>query len=478
MGLDTAAIRTIHQAVAAQINALENRGGLLVAYSGGIDSTVLLSALVELGIGPLRVLHVVHNLRPEQELARERHVIQSYCAELHVPLRIAAIKPGSIQKMSVQKRIGIEAAARKLRYGILVREAKRLHCGTICTAHNADDQLETLIGRFIGSSSFEGLRGIPDRRRIDQNIQLIRPLLSIPRSTIEAYALQKALKISQDSTNDSTVYTRNKIRKYLVPVLDREFKGWRKGLKSTAERLSLDSEALSRLLRENYTKIQFSRKDNTASLRLKDFLNLSESLRVRLLTRCLQKLSGKNRISHRAVRESVRAVASGANACDLLEYRVIIKQELLQILPILDFHGEGGYFFNVDADGTYRAGSLRVSCFWDVPGGDGDSCESSLQTMPGLKETTFSFPLAVRSRKPGDKIHSGGKDCRVDELLSSWGIEGRHRDMVPLVEDRDGVVAVLATALEGLGYTQYKFRDYSGPLTGRSFVIRIKGAYF
>ena len=158
---------------------------------------------------------------------------------------------------------------------------------------------------------------------------------------------------------------------------------------------------------------------------------------------------------------------AGTKACDLLGFRLILDESLVQILPILDFHAEGGYFFHVAADAVYEAGPIKAICCWD-------------RTMGGvdLAEGTFSLPLAVRSRKPGDRIRSGGKDKRIDELLSSWGIEGRYRELVPIVEDRDGIVAVLANSLEGSGYSQYKFRDYSGPLKGRSFVIRIKGAYF
>lgn len=481
MKSDADIVRIVNEAISKELAEVGFAGGILVAYSGGIDSTVLLNVLAGLGLSSLRVLHVVHNLRPEKELALERQLIRDYCGALKLPLRIATIKPGSIEKRARGKGIGIEAAARELRYGILLREARKYGCGIVCTAHNADDQLETLLGRFLGSSSFEGLKGMPKSRRLGSRrlggtVRLCRPLLSIPRSAIEAYASMKALKVSQDSSNDSPVYLRNKIRKYLVPVLDREFPGWRKGLESTAGRLAADGEILAGLLLEAYGKIRFSESGRSASMELKVFLGLPESLRVRLLTRCMRRLTGRSRLSYRAMREACRALSFGAKACDLLRYRLIIGGELLQILPILDFRKEGGYFFLV-ADGTVRrAGSMEIHCYWDKPEEKNDSVEAV--SVSALAEGSFSFPLAIRSRKPGDTIRSGGKDRRIDELLTDWGIEGRHREFVPLVEDRNGIVAVLADSLEGLGYGQHKFRDYSGPLKGRSFVIRIKGAYF
>jgi tRNA(Ile)-lysidine synthase len=467
MNPDTDTVRTILATVSAELADAGAGGGILVAYSGGIDSTVLLDALAELGAGPLRALHVVHNLRPAEELSLERKLIRENCRALKLPLRIAVLKPGAIEKRAKRRGIGIEAAARELRYGILLREARKYGCSIVCTAHNADDQLETLIGRFLGSSSFEGLKGMPKRRRLGGSIGLYRPLLSVPRSAIEAYAAQKGLKISADSSNDSTVYLRNKIRKYLVPMLDREFRGWRKGLATTAARLASDGRILAALLRKTYGKASFSDENPSVSIGLNDFLTLPESLRIRLLALCLRRLSGKSRLSYRALQEACRAVSAGAKACDLLDYRLVIDDNCVQILPILDFRAEGGYFFHVTADAAYEAGPIKAICCWNRSNG-----------QTGLAEGTFSFPLAIRSRKPGDRIRSGGKDKRIDELLSSWGIEGRYRELVPIVEDREGIVAVLANSLEGPGYSQCKFRDYSGPLKGRSFVIRIKGAYF
>lgn len=474
---ENASVRIVHEAVASSLLA-DWAGGILLAYSGGIDSTVLLYALAAIKAGPLRILHVVHNLRPVQELALEREQVIACCRALGLPLRIAAIPPGAIEKRAKLKKIGIEAAAREFRYGILAREAERSGCGTVCTAHNADDQLETLIGRFIASSSFEGLKGMPRRRSLGKKVQLCRPLLSVPRSLIEAYAAAIGLKFSRDSTNDSSLYLRNKIRSSIVPVLDREFSGWRKGLETTAQRLASDGEALSRLSREAFLRISFSRDGRSASLRLADFLDLPESLRIRLLAGCLRKLSGKSRLSFGALREASRSIAAGCQACDLLGYRVVLDESLLRILPILDFRGEGGYFFHVEGAAVYRAGRLEVLCSWQEPRSTEGADMGAEPPFPAISEAAFSFPLTIRSRRPGDRIRSGDKDLRIDELLSSWGIEGRHRDFVPIAEDRQGIVAVLPGSMEGLGYSKLKFRDCSAPLKGRSFVIRIKGAVF
>ncbi len=473
---DTNAVRRINKTVSGELAELGSFGGILVAYSGGVDSTVLLSALAEIGIHPLRVLHVVHNLRPEAELLAERELIRKYCGELKLPLRIATIKPGSIEKRAKREGIGIEAAARELRYGILLREAGKYGCGIVCTAHNADDQLETLLARFLGSSSFEGLKGMPKQRRLGGSVRLCRPLLTVSRAEIQAYASMKELRYSQDSSNDSSAYLRNRIRKKLVPVLDREFPGWRKGLETTASRLAADGGILVDRLTESFGRIEFSETRRSATMRVEDFFGLPESLRVRLLTRCMRYLTRKGRLSYRALREACRALSSGAKACDLFRYRLTIEDDLLRILPILDFRKEGGYFFIVSDETVIKAGSLEVSCRWDDS--DRASGAGPASTVTALAEGSFGFPLAIRSRKHGDKIRCGGKDRRVDQLLSGWGIEGRHRDLVPLVEDGNGIVAILADCLEGFSYGQHKFRDYSGPLRGRSFVIRIKGAYF
>jgi tRNA(Ile)-lysidine synthase len=450
---------------------------LIIAYSGGVDSSTLLTVLAESRICPIRADHVVHNLRPAEELATERNAVIARCRELKLPLTIATVKPGTIEKLSKRKKIGIEAAAREIRYGILERCALRFGIDAICTAHNADDQLETLLSRFLSSSSIDGLVGIKGFRSLGNGLSLLRPLLSVPRSAIERYADSRKLPFSTDSSNLSVDYRRNRIRHRLSPVLDREFPGWRKGLLRTSKKLAADKGTIDGLFEKALEACRFERESRKFSIPLEVFAALPESIRRRLLARWVSNIAGEERISSKAIDSALEAIAGGAPGADILGVRLRRREDKLEILPVLDFRREDGYFFVISSEGQYRVGPLEISLSWDKPcKRPGDSESMAAEPKGGLIEGSFAFPLRLRSRKAGDMIRAAGVMRRLDDVMKTWHVDGRLRDVALVVEDRDGIVAVLLSPLD-TAYGEFeKFRDYAGPKGGRRLYIRIKGA--
>ncbi|MCE1196992.1 tRNA lysidine(34) synthetase TilS [bacterium] len=453
--------------------------GLLVAYSGGVDSTTLLAALAALKPCAIRAVHVSHGLRPAEELRAERAFVEKTCLSLGVALTVATIRPGAVERLAKEREIGVEAAARELRYHILRRTAARFGLGTLCTAHNADDQLETLLARFIASSSADGLAGIRGLRRLRGGLFLARPLLFAPREDIERYAEAKGLGHSADSTNAADRYARNKIRHKLIPLLDGGFPGWRSGVLGSAEKLRRDRHALRQLLRRALADCGFEKGLRSASFSLDGFLAQPEVLKVRILALGVAATGAAGRLSYRALRSAARSLDRGAGAADLPGARLLVRGEKAEILPILDFRGEDKYFFQIPSEGLYRCGPISLELRWESRGGR--DAPSPLQGLPEPKafllEGAFSFPLLVRSRKPGDAILCAGTTRRLDDILSSWRLEPSDRDAVPIVEDRDGIVAVLASAIERplAGARRDKFRDYGGDASGRRLYIGIKG---
>lgn len=447
--------------------------GILVAYSGGIDSATLLSALAGCAVSPLRAVHVVHNLRPPEELRREREVVEAYCRRLHIPLTVATVRPGAIEKLANEKQVGLEAAAREIRYGILKRIARRLGFRFIATAHNADDQLETLMSRFIASSSVDGLAGMAQSHDLGNGLCLVRPLLFASRKDIERYAEVERLPVSNDSTNAALNYTRNRIRHELVPILDRDFQGWRKGLLGTSVKIASDKAALNEYLGRFMRDCDIDTAKNAASIDFDAFKKAPEAIKIRVLARCVAAISKNNRLSHEALRGACNSLAHGAPGADVLGARISVRGERLEILPVLDFRIEDRYFFLIPSEGTYHAGLILVSLWW----GNGAEREDRSRKGRGfLLEGAFSFPLIVRSRKPGDAMMTGNCVRRLDDIMKSWHLDQGRRNMVPVVEDRNGIVAVLASSLEGAGLEQERFRDYDGSKVARRLFISIKGA--
>jgi tRNA(Ile)-lysidine synthetase-like protein len=449
----------------------------LVAYSGGVDSGTLLLALAKLTMMPLCAIHVVHNLRSGEELRKERALVAEVCADLRVPLAIEEIERGKIERVAAQRGIGVEAAARMLRYSALKRVAEKQKARVICTAHNADDQAETMLLRLISGSSLDGLKGIQPTRQIGHGLLLARPMLSVPRSEIERYAEREGLKYSIDSSNSDPHFLRNRVRSKIIPTLDSYFPGWRSGIRATIEKLSSDSQVIDDLFSQASASANYDMNTNIFTINRADYFAAPDCIKQRILSRAIGKVSRSDRISSRSVTKIMRDLAKGVRKLTVRRVSVEISNTALLISPILDFKGEDGYFFQIFAEGKYSAGIVVLTALWSAPDGDMDKIEKEARTSAcSLYEGSFEFPLIVRSRKPGDSILAAGRMVRVDDVLKGMKIRPEARDRIPIAEDRRGIVAVLAGAYLGSNVVGAKYRDYSGSKLGRKFFLNIKGA--
>lgn len=188
-------------------------GRLLVACSGGVDSTVLLDVLGELARDrglDLAVGHVHHGLRGEAADA-DQAFVAALAQERGLPFRAARVAPGRLrQGRSSRARPTLQEAARRLRYDALNGMAADLGCAWIATAHTRDDQAETVLLRLLRGAGPEGLAGIPERSGI-----AVRPLLGVGRAEILAHARARGLAWREDASNASAAYARNRVRGWL-----------------------------------------------------------------------------------------------------------------------------------------------------------------------------------------------------------------------------------------------------------------------
>jgi len=192
---------------------------VLVAVSGGADSTALLhamSALKTAGAGRLAVAHFNHHLRARESDADEAFVVK-LASQLGLPCevghargdQIAAARPGA----------GLEAAARTARYGFFRQAAARHGARYLVTAHTADDQAETILHRIVRGTGIAGLSGMARVRTLGPATTLIRPLLGFRRAELLAYLDDLGQPYRIDRSNDDVRFTRNRIRHELLPLL-------------------------------------------------------------------------------------------------------------------------------------------------------------------------------------------------------------------------------------------------------------------
>ena len=186
---------------------------VLCAVSGGADSVCMLHLLFslreKLGIG-LAAAHYEHGLRGE-ESRRDARFVQELCEGMGIECRV---EHGDAAGYARENGLGIEEAARELRYAFLERTADALGCTRIATAHNADDNAETVLFDLCRGSGLTGLCGIPPVRG-----RIVRPMLDVTRREIEEYLAANGLSHVEDSSNASDDTSRNLLRHRVMPVM-------------------------------------------------------------------------------------------------------------------------------------------------------------------------------------------------------------------------------------------------------------------
>lgn len=202
--------RSLHSLLLSRTLPWRSAPGWTVAFSGGLDSTVLLHLLVVLSrqgdVPPLSALHVHHGLQSAAE-AWPAHC-QAVCDRLGVPLMHASVV--------VEEGASLENAARRARYGVFEQAVEGGQ--VLMLAQHRDDQAETLLFRLMRGAGVRGLAGMPVSRALGDG-HLLRPLLDVARQDLEAYAREQGLDWVEDPSNQDTRLDRNYLRQIVLPAL-------------------------------------------------------------------------------------------------------------------------------------------------------------------------------------------------------------------------------------------------------------------
>lgn len=210
---------------------------LRIGLSGGVDSIVLLHLLSRLAPQfslDLSAVHVHHGLNPKAD-HWARHCSEE-CNRLKIPCEVVAIQ---VPRKSAE---GLEAAARKARYAVLVKPG----VDAVALAHHLDDQAETVLFQLFRGGEPRALAAMPEAR-IHAGMLLLRPLLGIPKAALVGYARQHHLKWVEDESNQDTSLSRNALRQDILPVLEKHFPDYRERLAGAARRMAETAQLLETL---------------------------------------------------------------------------------------------------------------------------------------------------------------------------------------------------------------------------------------
>ncbi len=208
----------------------------LIACSAGADSSCLALCLAA-ATSNLVIAHILHDLRPEPESRADLEAARSLASSLSLPFVSAAV--------ACRHHAGNqEAIARRERYDALVALARSHACPFIATAHHADDQLETLLMRFIRGAGPRGLSGIAPKRRLAPGITLVRPMLTITRADAEAICTAAGVPWVIDATNADRTRLRAALRHNVIPAI----RAVAPGITTTAGRIAAVQREVAREL--------------------------------------------------------------------------------------------------------------------------------------------------------------------------------------------------------------------------------------
>lgn len=273
-----------------EYNMFELNDTVVIGVSGGADSVMLFHVLnllkTEYNLH-LIVAHINHKIRLG-DAEKDAIFVENLCKEYDVEFHL---KEAYIKDLAKEWNMGEEEAGRKVRYDFFAELAGQN--GKIATAHNANDNVETVLMRMMRGTGITGLKGISYKRD-----NIVRPILGISRSDIEDYVEENKLNYITDKTNFESIYTRNKIRLELIPFMQNMFNP--NLVNTITQNIKTYSEDAD-FLEEESEKVYFLliQRDDTNSnlkLNLKDLLSLHPSLAKRVIIKSIKEIKNSEQI--------------------------------------------------------------------------------------------------------------------------------------------------------------------------------------
>lgn len=391
--------------------------GWRLAYSGGLDSTVLLHLLTRLGrrqvLPPWSAIHIHHGLQAAADVWPEH--CRQVCARLGVALQV--------RQVEVDREGSLERNAREARYRAfteMLGEGEML-----LTAQHRDDQAETLLFRLLRGAGVRGLAGMPGCRLLGRG-HLLRPLLDVSRAELEAYAREQGLDWVEDPSNRSLVFSRNYLRHRALPVLAERWPQAVRNMARCARHMSEAQDLLAELAELDLAAAQDEGPFpwlSLPSLALAPLLELSPARQRNALRHWLAPLSSLPDTEH---------WAGWASLCDAAPDAAPVWR-----LAQGELHRAGGRLWWLSGDWL---GQPKGALCWRNP--------VQPLSLPGngrlrLLDPGSVGPLWVRYREGGEVLGLPGRGHRdLKRLLNERGVPAFVRGRLPLLYQGAELLAV------------------------------------
>ena len=358
----------------------------VLAVSGGVDSMVLLEQFFQLQKKYpiiITVVHIHHHLRQESD--EEEVMVREFCRKRNLSVEVCHWEEGSSQNS------GIEEKARQFRYEKLKESQQKHHASYVVVAHHADDQVETVLMKLTRGSTLEGIAGMKPMRPFGEGY-LIRPFLTVDKKVLYEYASMHQILYSEDTTNQSVVYTRNRFRQEMIPLFKKENPKFNQKIQEFTKTLQEQQELIGTITYQ-WMEQALVELPNGWSWNKDSYLKQPIGLQKVILVEISKKIGGL--LSTKNVSDIHKAILSDTSQLSLNLPKGWIFQKRYQQLFLVKKEAEAIVYkeFRVEkfqTEDIVLSKNERVSF----------TKEEGWEMMVSCED----FPLTIRRRKSGDSL--------------------------------------------------------------------------
>ena len=441
----------LNQDLIRAYDMLPNEGLVLCAVSGGADSMCLLAWLSELSgkYGfTVAAAHYNHGLRGESA-ARDEAFVRDYCQEHDIPFYAGR---GDVAAAAKEHGWSVEEAGRNLRYAFLQETARQTDAVRIATAHNRGDNAETVLMNLIRGTGLTGLAGIRPVRGI-----LIRPLLETSREEIEAYLTEHHVPHVEDESNDSSVYTRNRLRHEILPALRELNPRAEESIAKTAALLRQDEAYLNAAVDRVCRQVRCA--EGCASLERAALTELPPALQGRVVRRMLDLLgASKKDVTARHIRAVLELVRKSGPTAQLSLPRGLSAKNVYEEFRLTAPAAVVWERTALPPVGEATIGPWRIECRVSA-----DAAEPGENRLI-LNNDAIDAPVDVdRWRQGGRMTRPGQEGSRsLKRLFLDAGFSVARREETPVVYVGARIAAVLGVGVD---------RAFAEKETGMKYIL-------
>jgi tRNA(Ile)-lysidine synthase len=416
-----------------------------------MDSMVLLHLLshfCETYDLSLIVAHVNHGLRPE-ESEKEAELVQKEAGRLGFPFEYGIFNVKEFQKLGG---LSLQDAARRIRFHFFNDLLQKHHAQKIALGHHADDQVETVLLRLLRGSGLEGLKGILPIREG----RIIRPLIEVWKGEIQSFALEKKVSFLFDSSNLKKDYLRNRLRLFLIPMIEKEYQpNFKEILLRTSTLLRGENDFLEDGAARAYQKM-VKEENDTLSFRFSEYQSLHQAIRWRIIRRMLARVYARQRVMDEGEGLDVHKIDQKLHQSSpsfLLELPhgvwvekrydlVLLGKESVEAIPPFEVE--------LNCPGRNFIGEIGKEVFLEETNMDRFMKFKGLPHTAFLDYESLQFPLRIRNFRPGDRFHPlGAKGTqKLKEFFIDHKVPKFERSNIPLIISAETIAWVVGYRID------------------------------